>query len=105
MVSETHATLVYPNVDTLLANIKSIPDPQGGEPRLEADVASVRTVGVIVIGVVSVIGAVVLFALGKETGATAILGFATTVLSGGLGFALGEQRGVETAEQRLRQGE
>jgi hypothetical protein len=92
-------------VDTLLANIRSVPQPDGGPAKLEADVGSVRTIGVIVLGALCVIGAVVLFALDKNTGGTAILGFATTVLSGGLGFALGEQRGVESAQQRLQGGQ
>ncbi len=60
-----------------------------------------RTLALLLLGLAALVGAIVLFAINKNTGGTALLGVAEAILFGGFGIQFGERVGVETARRRL----
>ncbi len=71
----------------------SSPDPERDRVRLEI----VRLAIVGLIGLVLVVGAIVMFSIEKTGVGHTLLHFAEIVIVGGLGIAIGEQRGARSA--------
>jgi hypothetical protein len=87
---------------TYLAQITRKPAPERHsrtDIRIRIDVG--RTLGVVLVGSLLVVGAVVLWAMDKTTAAPIVFGFGEAVIAGGLGIAFGEKRGAEAARDQM----
>jgi hypothetical protein len=60
-----------------------------------------RTLGLMVLGLAALAGSIVLYALNKTTGATAVLAVAQAILFGGFGIEIGARAGARAAETEL----
>jgi hypothetical protein len=70
-------------------------DPRPGEGPVAFDVG--RTLAVVILGGLLIVGAVVLYVLDEDAGATGLLSLGEAVIFGGLGIAAGEKNGIEAA--------
>lgn len=90
---------------TLLANVNAVSDPPpSGEDRrrLEVSFDVTRTTALLVFGALCIVGAVILWALDKGTGAASTFALGEAIVVGGFGIALGEKGGAEAAQNALR---
>ena len=62
-----------------------------------------RTVALMVFGALAIAGAILLWALERDTGAAAVFTLGEAIVVGGFGLAIGEKGGAEAARQVINE--